>query len=90
LRGQQRPTDVYFRRPLFFVDRSTCPTRMAYCAIITCYSVEGFMEKQEKIIELLNELKKKQFTGFIRVNFSQGGITRIEKNEEILKKTKIQ
>jgi cell division septation protein DedD len=51
--------------------------------------VEGSMEKQEKIIELLNELKKKQFTGFIRINFSQGGITRIEKNEEILKKAKI-
>jgi len=43
------------------------------------------MEKQEKITELLNELKKTQFTGFIRINFSQGGITRIEKNEEILK-----
>jgi hypothetical protein len=47
------------------------------------------MEKQEKIIELLNELKKIQFTGFIRINFSQGGITRIEKNEEILKKNQL-
>jgi len=43
------------------------------------------IEKQDKFIELLNELKNKKFTGFIRINFSQGGITRIEKNEEILK-----
>ncbi|MEA5115083.1 MAG: hypothetical protein VB050_13760 [Geobacteraceae bacterium] len=47
------------------------------------------MEKKEKIIDLLNDLKEIQFTGFIRINFSQGGITRIEKNEEILKKNEL-
>jgi hypothetical protein len=51
-------------------------------------STDRVVEKQEKIVELLKELKKKEFTGFIRINFSQGGITRIEKNEEILKKMK--
>jgi len=71
----------------FFVVTSTSPTKMAYPADISCYCVEGSMEKKEKIIDLLNELKKKEFTGFIRINFSQGGITRIEKNEEILKKS---
>ena len=44
------------------------------------------MRKIEKVLELLGDLKKKQFTGFIRINYSQGGITRIEKNEEILRK----
>ncbi len=44
------------------------------------------MGKIDKLIELLNELKNKGFTGFIRINYSQGGITKIEKNEEILKK----
>lgn len=44
------------------------------------------MGKTEKLIELMNDLKNKGFTGFIRINFSQGGITKIEKNEEILKK----
>jgi hypothetical protein len=46
------------------------------------------MEKQDKLVELLKELKNKSFTGFIRINYSQGGITRVEKNEEILKKIK--
>jgi hypothetical protein len=54
----------------------------AYC--------EREMNKNEKVIELLNELRKKEFTGFIRINYSQGGITRIEKNEEILKKAQSQ
>lgn len=44
------------------------------------------MGKIDKLMELLNELKNKNFTGFIRINYSQGGITKIEKNEEILKK----
>ena len=37
-------------------------------------------------LELLDDLKKNEFTGFISINYSQGGITRIEKNEEILRK----
>jgi hypothetical protein len=48
------------------------------------------MRKTEKVIELLNDLKKNEFTGFIRINYSQGGITKIEKTEEILKKTSSQ
>jgi hypothetical protein len=52
-------------------------------------SCERF-EKKEKLVDLLDELTRKEFTGFIRINYSQGGITRIEKNEEILKKPKKQ
>ena len=48
------------------------------------------MRKTEKLFELLNELKDGQFTGFIRINYSQGGITKIEKTEEILRKPQTQ
>lgn len=44
------------------------------------------MRKHEKLILMLNDLKKTRFTGFIRINYSQGGITRIEKNEDVLNK----
>jgi bisphosphoglycerate-dependent phosphoglycerate mutase len=48
------------------------------------------MGKIEKVLTLLNDLQKNEFTGFIRINYSQGGITKIEKNEEILKKVQTQ
>lgn len=44
------------------------------------------MEKEKKIIEMIRTLMDKKFTGYIKVNFSQGNIGRIEKFEEILKK----
>ena len=34
----------------------------------------------------LKELQAAGFTGYIKVNFSQGGIAKIEKFEEVLKK----
>ena len=43
----------------------------------------------DRLKELALYLKKLQtdgFTGYIKVNFSQGGIAKIEKFEEILKK----
>ncbi len=46
------------------------------------------MEKEERIVELLNKLKSDSFTGFIRISYDLGGINRIEKNEEILKTRK--
>ena len=42
-------------------------------------------EKLSRIIELMKTLADEKFTGYIKVNFSQGGIGRIEKFEEILK-----
>ncbi|MBI1920602.1 MAG: DUF2292 domain-containing protein [Geobacter sp.] len=41
------------------------------------------MEKFEKLLELLKQLKKNEFTGSVTINFSQGGVGRIEKLEEI-------
>jgi len=46
------------------------------------------MEKEEKMVELLKILKNDSFTGFVRISYDLGGIHRVEKNEEILKKTK--
>jgi hypothetical protein len=42
-------------------------------------------EKLSRIIELMKALADEKFTGYIKVNFTQGGIGRIEKFEEILK-----
>jgi hypothetical protein len=45
-------------------------------------------EKIEKLQDLLKQLRKTEFTGSLTINFSQGGIGRIEKYEEVrLKKT---
>ena len=43
--------------------------------------------KLERLIKYLEEGKCSEFTGYIKINFSQGHIARIEKFEEILKNT---
>ncbi|MBT1076739.1 hypothetical protein KJB29_15960 [Geobacter grbiciae] len=40
-------------------------------------------EKYQRLVDMLNDLSSNEFTGYIKVNFSQGGIGRIEKFEEI-------
>lgn len=47
------------------------------------------MKKEERIVELIRSLRKDSFTGFIRISYDLGGIQRVEKNEEILKKGKL-
>jgi hypothetical protein len=42
-------------------------------------------KKLDKLIEHLHSIRGTEFTGFIKINFSQGNIGRIEKFEEILK-----
>ncbi|GAB6095194.1 hypothetical protein JCM14469_14460 [Desulfatiferula olefinivorans] len=46
---------------------------------------DGHTRKQERLLEFLNHSREKKFTGYIKINFSQGIIGRIEKFEEILK-----
>ena len=41
--------------------------------------------KMKRLLEYLEISKDQGFTGYIKINFSQGGISRIEKFEEILK-----
>jgi hypothetical protein len=43
------------------------------------------LEKFQKLVDFLEDVKEQNFTGYIKVNFSQGSIGRIEKFEEILK-----
>lgn len=43
------------------------------------------LEKFQKLVEFLDGVKNQNFTGYIKVNFTQGSIGRIEKFEEILK-----
>ncbi len=43
-------------------------------------------EKLTRLIKHFNTLKEGKFTGYIKVNFSQGNIGRVEQFEEILKK----
>ncbi len=44
------------------------------------------MENIRKVTEVLKGLERSNFTGFIRISFSQGGITQVEKNEELFGK----
>ena len=44
------------------------------------------IERLKKVALYLKELQVKKFTGYIKVNFSQGSIAKIEKFEEVLKK----
>jgi len=41
--------------------------------------------KFKRLVEVLQDMMNKEFTGHIKINFSQGGIGRIEKFEEILR-----
>lgn len=41
--------------------------------------------KLSRLVELMRVLVEEGFTGSIKVNFSQGGIGRVEKFEEVLK-----
>jgi hypothetical protein len=42
--------------------------------------------KLERFVAYLKETQGSRFTGYIKINFSQGNIGRVEKFEEILKK----
>ena len=41
--------------------------------------------KYASLVEVIRELIEKEFTGHLKINFSQGVIGRIEKFEEILR-----
>ena len=43
------------------------------------------VEKLDRLSMLMVKLIEDEFTGHIKINFSQGGIGRVEKFEEILK-----
>lgn len=41
--------------------------------------------KFKRLVEVLQNMVDEEFTGHLKINFSQGGIGRIEKFEEILR-----
>ncbi|MFH2067504.1 MAG: hypothetical protein ABIK15_20045 [Pseudomonadota bacterium] len=41
--------------------------------------------KYERLMDFFRNAKQEKFTGYVKINFSQGQIGRIEKFEEILK-----
>lgn len=41
--------------------------------------------KFKRLVEVLQDMIDREFTGHVKINFSQGGIGRIEKFEEILR-----
>ena len=43
-------------------------------------------DRFKKLEKYLKELQVEKFTGYIKVNFSQGCIAKVEKFEEVLKK----
>lgn len=52
---------------------------------IPCRHNDSDSEKMERFVVILEKLVQDQFTGSVKINFTQGGISRIEKLEEILK-----
>ena len=44
------------------------------------------MDKLKKLYEYLSIIRDENFTGYIKINFTQGNIGRVEKFEEILKR----
>ncbi len=46
---------------------------------------EKHLKKLEKLKEVMHAMVDEEFTGHVKINFSQGGVGRIEKFEEILK-----
>ncbi len=53
--------------------------------------MEAIMDKHDKfdkLFDILQDLKKSEFTGSLKINFSQGGVGRIEKLEEMKLKSK--
>lgn len=46
---------------------------------------EKHLKKIERLREVMQDMVDDEFTGHVKINFSQGGIGRVEKFEEILK-----
>lgn len=42
-------------------------------------------ERLRELVQYLRDLQKDKFTGYVKANFSQGSLGRIEKYEEVLK-----
>jgi hypothetical protein len=52
---------------------------------IDCMKNRKQAEKLDKLTVLMAKLISDEFTGHIKINFTQGGVGRVEKFEEIMK-----
>lgn len=43
-------------------------------------------KKMKRLVDYFKDIQTENFTGYIKVNFSQGSVGRVERFEEILKK----
>jgi hypothetical protein len=41
------------------------------------------MDRMKLLVEAIKGLSKEEFSGYIKINFSQGSLGRVEKSEEI-------
>lgn len=48
--------------------------------------IAGKPDKLNRLSDVLQTLKQDGFTGYVKINFTQGSIGRVEKFEEILRK----
>lgn len=44
------------------------------------------IDKLKRLYDYLANIRSEDFTGYIKINFTQGNVGRVEKFEEILKK----
>ena len=61
------------------------PSRYGKAKINMGKKKEKHHKKLEKLKEVMQEMVEGEFTGHVKINFSQGGVGRIEKFEEILR-----
>jgi hypothetical protein len=54
--------------------------------VVKAVPKKGGANKLAKLMAYLNSISDQNFTGYIKVNFSQGSIGRVEQFEEILRK----
>lgn len=52
-------------------------------------SMDGKQERLDRVSEVLQALHENRFTGYIKINFTQGSVGRVEKFEEILRRGSI-
>ncbi|MDY6832587.1 MAG: hypothetical protein SWC96_12255 [Thermodesulfobacteriota bacterium] len=64
-------------KPMAVTKKTACPG---------ANDANGANEKLERLAALLASLSEDRFTGYIKINYSQGSVGRVEKFEEILKK----
>lgn len=56
---------------------------------MTAHIIQNPREKKDKLEKLysyLSTIRNENFTGYIKINFTQGNVGRVEKFEEILKR----